>query len=212
MNMNFFLPKSFLNFEICDMMKKDSWKELQLLGTALVLISIAGTGIKATDHLRVFPFMLPVANLANTKWCKKAEKLRKPWHMGTHLRVLNESFPMNTKMTGFRWFSKTLHPCALDENNLSIGRVKVNISISGVLCTSDLGESEAPLHPDSDIESPSRSLQTLLWSRFSPRLCVIVKRCKLWGERDWMLATLHTVTSPILRPVYNGPSAGHKAE
>ena len=28
--------------------------------------------------------------------------------MGTYLRVLNESFPMNTNMTGFRWFSKNL--------------------------------------------------------------------------------------------------------
>ena len=26
--------------------------------------------------------------------------------MGTHLRVLIESFPMNTNMTGFGWFSK----------------------------------------------------------------------------------------------------------
>ena len=26
--------------------------------------------------------------------------------MGTHLRVLSESFPMNTNMTGLRWFSK----------------------------------------------------------------------------------------------------------
>ena len=26
--------------------------------------------------------------------------------MGTHLRVLGEKFPMNTNMTGFRWFSK----------------------------------------------------------------------------------------------------------
>ena len=24
--------------------------------------------------------------------------------MGTHLRVLTESYPMNTNMTGFRWF------------------------------------------------------------------------------------------------------------
>ena len=31
---------------------------------------------------------------------------------------------MNTNMTGFRWFSKTLHPCVLDENTLSIIRVK----------------------------------------------------------------------------------------
>ena len=26
--------------------------------------------------------------------------------MGTHLRVLNESYPMNANMTGFKWFSK----------------------------------------------------------------------------------------------------------
>ena len=30
---------------------------------------------------------------------------------------------MNINMTGFRWFSKSLHPCALDESSLSIGRV-----------------------------------------------------------------------------------------
>ena len=40
--------------------------------------------------------------------------------MGTHLRVLSESYPMNTNMTGFRWFSKIFGqklPC--------IGRVKI---------------------------------------------------------------------------------------
>ena len=26
--------------------------------------------------------------------------------MGTHLRVLSKNYPMNTNMTGFRWFSK----------------------------------------------------------------------------------------------------------
>ena len=46
-------------------------------------------------------FMLLVTNLANTKWCRKPEKLLKPWHMGTHLKVLSESFPINTNMTGF---------------------------------------------------------------------------------------------------------------
>ena len=41
--------------------------------------------------------------------------------LGTHLRVLNESYPMNTNMTGFQ---KSLLPqCALGENSLSIGRV-----------------------------------------------------------------------------------------
>ena len=50
--------------------------------------------------------MLLVASLADTKWCKKPEKSLKPWHMGTHLKVLIKSFPMSTNMTGFRWFSK----------------------------------------------------------------------------------------------------------
>ena len=57
----------------------------------------------------------------NWKWLK-------PWHVGTHLRVLSESYPMNTNVTGFRWFSKILLPCALDESSLSIGRVTSNES------------------------------------------------------------------------------------
>ena len=36
--------------------------------------------------------MLLVANLAITKWCKKPEKLLKPWQTGTHLRVLSKSY------------------------------------------------------------------------------------------------------------------------
>ena len=42
------------------------------------------------------------------KMIKKPGKCLKPWQMGTHLRVLSESFLMNTDMTGFRWFSKNL--------------------------------------------------------------------------------------------------------
>ena len=44
--------------------------------------------------------------------------------MGTHLRVLNESYPMNTNKTGFRQWWKSLHPC-LDESSLSIGWVRI---------------------------------------------------------------------------------------
>ena len=58
--------------------------------------------------------MLLVANLAITKSCKNHEKLMKPWQMGTHLRELSKSFPMNTNMTGFNGFQKALRPCALD--------------------------------------------------------------------------------------------------
>ena len=50
--------------------------------------------------------MLLVANFANSNWCKNADKGLNLWHVGTHLRVLSESYPMNTNMTGFRWFSK----------------------------------------------------------------------------------------------------------
>ena len=59
------------------------------------------------DHvamcMRVLTLMLVVANLTNTRWCKNPEKWLKTWHMGTHLRVLSKSYPMNTNMTGFRW-------------------------------------------------------------------------------------------------------------
>ena len=37
---------------------------------------------------------------------KNVEKWLKPWHMGTQLRVLCESFPVSTNMPGFEWFSK----------------------------------------------------------------------------------------------------------
>ena len=52
------------------------------------------------------------------------KKLQKPWHMGTHLIVLSESFSMHTNMTGLDGYLKSLHPCTLDESSLSIGRVK----------------------------------------------------------------------------------------
>ena len=41
-----------------------------------------------------------------------------------HMEELSESYPMNTNMTGFRFFFKSLCPCALDKSSLSIGRVK----------------------------------------------------------------------------------------
>ena len=52
--------------------------------------------------------MLLLAHFSYTKWCKKPEKLLKPWHMGIHLKVLSKGYPMNTNMTGFSWFSKIL--------------------------------------------------------------------------------------------------------
>ena len=43
---------------------------------------------------------------------------------GYLLWVFSESYPMNTNRTGLDVFQKSLHPCALDEICLSIGRVK----------------------------------------------------------------------------------------
>ena len=37
---------------------------------------------------------------------QKPLKWLKPWQMGTHLRVLSESYPMDTNLTRFRCFSK----------------------------------------------------------------------------------------------------------
>ena len=57
---------------------------------------------------------------------KKIKTMAETLAHGTHLRVLSESYPMNTNMTGFRcFFKKTLCSCALDKSSLSIGRVKI---------------------------------------------------------------------------------------
>ena len=52
--------------------------------------------------------------------------------MGTHMKVLGESFPMNTNMTGFQWLSMYLRPCNLDERSLSIRRVKPSEAAVGI--------------------------------------------------------------------------------
>ena len=46
----------------------------------------------------------------------------------------SECYAMNTKMTGFTCFLKTLCSCALDESSLSIGRVKYCKNLNGT-CT-----------------------------------------------------------------------------
>ena len=53
---------------------------------------------------------------------KKTEKGLKLWHIGTHLIVLSESYPMNTDMAGFKWFSKIFVSLWFGQNSLSIGR------------------------------------------------------------------------------------------
>ena len=44
--------------------------------------------------------------------------------MGTHRRILSQSYPMNINMFSSDGFQKSLCPCALDENILSVRRVK----------------------------------------------------------------------------------------
>ena len=51
--------------------------------------------------------------------------------MGTHLRVIGESYLMNTNMTEFKGFSKTFASFAWDESSLSIGGVKPVLGSSG---------------------------------------------------------------------------------
>ena len=48
---------------------------------------------------------------------------------------------MNTDMTGFRcqWFSKSLRPCVLDENNLTTGKVMENSICIFDICVSKFG-------------------------------------------------------------------------
>ena len=73
--------------------------------------------------LHIF-LMLLVANLTIRKWCKNMKEWLKPWHMGTHLRVLSKSFLMNTNLTGLRWFSEIFASSCFGQNSLSIGMVK----------------------------------------------------------------------------------------
>ena len=77
------------------------------------LLFLAAVSFDGLNYYTNFKFFLAltllVANLANTKWCKKPEKRLKPWHMGTHLRVLSESYPINTNMTGSNCLGSKTH-------------------------------------------------------------------------------------------------------
>ena len=46
--------------------------------------------------------------------------------MGTHLRVLRKSYPMNTSMTGLRCFSKIFASFCFEQNERSLSIGKVN--------------------------------------------------------------------------------------
>ena len=54
--------------------------------------------VLAAVSIHGLTLMLLVANMAN----------KKTLHLGTHLRVLSESYPININVIRFRWFSKFL--------------------------------------------------------------------------------------------------------
>ena len=59
-----------------------------------------------------------------TKWCKKTEKWLKPCYMGTHMRILSQSYPIkNQNDMVLDVFQRSLHPCTSDESSLNISRV-----------------------------------------------------------------------------------------
>ena len=56
----------------------------------------------------------------------------KPWHTGTHLKVLNGNYPMTQTWQGLGGFQRSVQLCALDDSSLSIGRVKREIRVCGM--------------------------------------------------------------------------------
>ena len=59
-----------------------------------------GHSVQRCSHLRCYNPMLLVANLANTNDAKNLKIIETlGWHMGTHLRVLSESYLMDANMT-----------------------------------------------------------------------------------------------------------------
>ena len=72
-----------------------------------------------------FNHMVLMANLANTKWCKKLKEWLKPKHMGIHRRVPSESYlKWKTQWQGLYVFHKSLRFCVLEESSLGIGKGK----------------------------------------------------------------------------------------
>ena len=58
-------------------------------------------------HLSSLTLMLLLLDkFAKTRWCENFKKWLKPWHIGTHLKVLSKSYWINTNMAGFGRFLK----------------------------------------------------------------------------------------------------------
>ena len=68
--------------------------------------------------------MLLVADFVNPKWCEKSKNDRNPGKWVLIWESSSSALLWIPTWQGLDGFQKSLHPCALDENSLSIGRVK----------------------------------------------------------------------------------------
>ena len=79
----------------------------------------------SSGFCKVLTLMVLVANYIMMQKTWKMIKTLAHTYVYSYLRVLSASYPMNTNMIWFRCiWKKSLHLCALDESNLSSGRVK----------------------------------------------------------------------------------------
>ena len=58
------------------------------------------------------------------KWCKKTEKLLKPWQLIWEYLVRAIQWIPTWQVLDVFFFQKSFRPCSLEESRLSIGRVK----------------------------------------------------------------------------------------
>ena len=65
--------------------------------------------------------------------------MTKPWHMGTYLRVLSETYPMNTITTGLRWFTKIFASLCFGQK-YSLIALEGFSSHSGILIVYSIGK------------------------------------------------------------------------
>ena len=86
--------------------------------------------------------------------------------MGTHMRVLSESYPVNTNITGFGWFSKKV--CVL------VLWTKVVSALEGLLKSKRVLFDKG--HTDTD-QASIECIPSLILEGFS--LSTVVCRCKL---------------------------------
>ena len=145
-----------------------------------------------------------VTNLVHTKWCKRTEKWLKPWHMGTHLRLLKESYLMNTNMTRTRWFFKNL--CILVLWTLVIIIIPPsNISLSMRLWESYYWNRQAIVGSYNDKHERVTYMHRLKMLTFSMLRLLSSKALELW--KFWILSCWYSLVSSHRVPTYEYPFA-----